>query len=192
MKTKELIKEIKGVFKLPKKKYYFGRRKHGCPYFYPMKFNASILSVRKLKLKTEAEQEEYFTKYPHFRKNPPYKAIYSNFPMVTRCNYWVKKIFGKHYHISLGYPISFVRNNLGWKDKWNTPRFEWSPAWHLYFFRWEFSMWYVAPEGDADLYWEMVLWYLHYSDKDIKKAEDTWGWVNSDTKESTWGNKYLV
>lgn len=192
MKLKKLREEIKGVFKPPVRKAYFGKIKHGCPYFYPRNFNSSIISVRKLSPRTKEDQEEYFNRYPHMRKSKPYKAFYSNFPMVTRCRYWVKKIFGNSYYIKLGSPICFKKVNLGWKDKFNTPRFEWSPAYHLYFFRWQISLWYVAPGDDQDLYWEMVLWHLHYSEKDINKAEESWGWVTSSTKESTWNKEYLL
>ena len=67
MKIKELLKEIKGVFKPPKKKYYFGRLAFGIPYFYPCNFHSTILSVRKLKPRTEEEYQEYITRYPHLR-----------------------------------------------------------------------------------------------------------------------------
>ena len=55
------------------------------------------------------------------------------------------------------------------------------------FFKWEFTIRY----GD-DQYWEQVLWYLKYSGKDLKKAEETWGWIDYDTKESTWNKNYLL
>jgi hypothetical protein len=38
----------------------------------------------------------------------------------------------------------------------------------------------------------MILHYLYYADKDIKKAEKTWGWIDYDTKLSTWDKKYLL
>jgi len=53
MKTKELLKNIQGVFKPPVKKYYFGKLRHGTPYFYPMHFNSNIISIRRLKLNTD-------------------------------------------------------------------------------------------------------------------------------------------
>lgn len=158
MRIKEINKSIKGVFKLPVKKYYIGKIEHGCPYFTPWNFNSNILTIRKKR------------------------------PQFLRCNYF--KLFG--YEISYGWPISIVKYDLGWKDKFNSPRFEWSPSFQIWFFRWQFCIWWVSPENNEDKYWEMVLWYLYYSNKDINKAKNTWGWVNCKTKLSTWDEKYLI
>jgi hypothetical protein len=157
MKMKNILKDIKGVFILPTKAYYFGKTVHGCPYFYPWWFNSTILTIRKQR------------------------------PQFLRCNYF--KLFG--YEISYGWPIKFAKWGLGWKDKFDTPRFEWGAGWSLYFFNWQFCMFYRAPDDDCDRYWEQVLWYLKYCDKDINKARDTWGWVDMEHK-STWRDKYLI
>lgn len=154
----KILKEIKNVFKPPKKIYYLGKLIYGTPYFYPWNFNQQILTIRKQR------------------------------PKYLRCNYF--KLFG--YEISYGYPIYITWYDLGWKDKFETPRFEWSPAFQIYFFKWQFCIFWNAPDDDNDLYYEMILWYLHYSKKDIKKAEETWGWCNYDTKKSTWNNDYLI
>ena len=158
MKIKKTKQDIKGVFKLPIKRYYLGKIAHGCPYFDPWNFNSTILTIRK--------------------KRPQY----------LRCKYF--RLFG--FEISYGWPIKTVRYDLGWKDKFNSPRFEWSPSFQIWFFRWQFCVWWVSPNGDEDEYWEMVLWYLNYSDKDINKAKETWGWVDCNTKLSTWDEKYLI
>jgi hypothetical protein len=157
MTIKQIKKDIKGVFKLPVKKYYIGKIQHGCPYFYPWYFNSNILTIRK-------ERAQFL-----------------------RCRYF--KLFG--YEISYGWPIKIVNYDLGWKDKFESPRFEWSPSFQIYFFKWQFCIWWVSPTKDKDHYWEMVLWYLHYSDKDIEKARETWGWVDFNTKLSTWNDHNL-
>lgn len=157
MTVRKIKKDIKGVFKLPVKKYYIGKIRYGCPYFNPWNFNGTILTIHKER------------------------------PKYLRCKYF--KLFG--YEISYGWPISIVRYGLGWKDKFNSPRFEWSPSFQIYFLSWQFCIWWTAPVENEDGYWEMILWYLKYSDKNIKKAEETWGWVDCDTKKSTWNNKYL-
>ena len=196
MKFKELNKEIKGVFKPAEMTTYFGKLKHGSPYFYPRNYNPTIISVRKLKLHTDKEVEEKNVKYPYNKNKPGHK--FSNYPMVRRKKNWIKKIFGNYYYIALGSPISIKSNTLGWKDKYNSPRFEWMPGFYIYFFGLQYCAWMRAPRiGDEeyvnnDKYYEMVLWYLHYSDKDIKKAEETWGWVDSNTKKSTWEKKNLI
>jgi len=155
---KKILKQIDGVFVLPRKRYYFGRIRHGTPYFDPWNFNRTILTIRKKR------------------------------PKFLRCSYI--RLFG--YDISYGWPMAVVRYGLGWKDKYGTPRFEWSPSFQIWFFGWQFCSWWVASVDDEDLYWEMVLWYLYYSDKDIKKARKTWEWVDYITNKSTWNNDYLT
>ena len=43
---------------------------------------------------------------------------------------------------------------------------------------------------ENEQYYEQILWYLYYSDKDIIKAEKTWGWETAG--KSTWNNDYLI
>lgn len=158
MKTKDIIKDTKGVFKPPRKSYYLGKIVHGCPYFSPWNFNETILTIRKQR------------------------------PQYLRCNYF--KLFG--YEISYGWPIAIVKYDLGWKDKFDSPRLEWSPSFQIWFFWWQFCIWWVSPAKDQDNYWEQVLWFLKYSDKDINKARDTWGWIDHTTKQSTWDESCLI
>lgn len=196
MTYKQLIKEIKGVFKLPKKVYYFGKLHYGCPYFYPRGFVSSIIFIRKLKLRSKEDTDMLNNDYPWHKDDKNH--IYSNLPMVRRSKNWIVKLFDNTYYVEVGKPFVIVNYGLGWKDKYDTPRYEWSPAFHIYFFNWQFCIWWNAPiinnekYPDNDKYYEMVLWYLKYSDKNIKKAEETWGWVNSNTGESTWEKKYLI
>lgn len=186
-----ILKEIKNSpFIYPTKKYYLGKIKHHTPYFLPMGFNKNIFSIRKLIENTQEVQDKLCEGRPWLKG----KSKFKNLPMVRRSKDWIISIFGNHYWIEIGKPWSIKTNELGWKDKWNTPRFEWSPAFYIFFFHWQFCIWWVAPnvkDRYDDNYWEQVLWYLYYSDKDIIKAESTWGWVKSGTKESTWDNKYL-
>lgn len=180
------LKEIKNVFKLPKKKYYFGKLAFGTPYFYPWNFNQNILSIRKLKIRTNEELDSFYERYPHQKKNA--ESIYSNIPMCRRSKDWIIKIFNTPFWVQIGWPISIVNYGLGYKDKYETPRYEWSPSFQIYFFKWQFCIFWNAPDDDNDLYYEMILWYLYYSKKDIKKAEETWGWTDYDTKKSTWNS----
>lgn len=152
------IKQIKGVFKPPKKQFYLGKNRYGTPYFDPWGFDRNIIS------------------------------IYKRMPMVQRRKHI--KLFNRY--IFYGWPIKAGTVCLGWKVKWDTPRFEWSPMFYFNFFKWQFVIIWKAPGENGDLYWEMVLWYLNYSDKDIKKAEETWSWVNYETEKSTWDKNYLI
>jgi hypothetical protein len=180
MKYKELIKSIKGVFKPPVKHVYCGKVKNGCPYFYPYNYVASIIAIRLFKLlpnKNKAENLKYFRQYSRAWKM------------------WKFILFNRVFVIEIGTPIVYKETHLGWKDKFDTPRFEWYPAKQLYFFGCEYSVFYKAPKVnsayDSDNYYEMILWYLKYSDKDIIKAEHTWGWSN-EHGVSTWNKKYLL
>lgn len=74
-----------------------------------------------------------------------------------------------------------MSNKLRWKDKWNTPRCELEPSFRLEWLWFGINCWL----GDDD-YWEQWLWIKYYSDGDVQKAKDTWDWIDSDTKQSTW------
>ena len=81
---------------------------------------------------------------------------------------------------------------MGWKDKFNSPRFEWTPSFQIWFFNLQFCIHWAAPDNNNDLYYETILWYMKYANKDIYEAEKTWGWINYETKESTWNKEYLI
>ena len=185
----DIIKECSSVFVKPKKRYYLGKTAFGTPYFYPRGFLSSIFSIRHLVTKNEVEYKKYCDRYPHLKNENT--AIYSNYPIVRRNRYWIKKIFGKTFFIEVGFPFCIYRNSLGWKDKFSMPRYEWSPAFYIFFFNWQFCVWWNAPDDDNDLYYEMMLWYARYSGHDIKKAKETWGWTDYKTKQSTWNDNYL-
>jgi len=181
MKLKKLLKDIKGVFKPPKKSYYLGKLRHGSPYFYPRNFVSSFIYIRQLYLTPEVEI--IFSTHP--------KAIikedkkFTNLPMVRRSWNKVFKRFNSYWYVEIGYPIRIYWNELGWKDKFDSPRFEWSPAFYIYFFKWQFCIWWNSPIEYNDKYYEQILWYICYSGKDIVKAKETWPWQSVPSKEST-------
>lgn len=190
MNISEICREIKGVFKKPRKVYYFGKIKSGTPYFNPRYFIPTIFYIRKLIHRSEQDVKEYKERYP-YSKN--YK--YLNLPMVRRSYDKIVKLFGVDYYITWGWPFSVVKLHLGWKDKYDTPRFEWVPAFMIFFFKWQFCIHYVSPYKDdhlTDIYYEMIVWYLKYSDKDLGKAKESWPWICYKTSKSTWGDKYLI
>ena len=97
------------------------------------------------------------------------------------------------------YPIHIVSTDVGWKDKYDTPRFEHAPYIWIYLFGLNL-IWYWTIE-DEDCYWEQVLWYLYYyenisygrlSSPDINKAKESWPWQDYDTKVSTWNDEFLI
>lgn len=176
------LKDIKEIFKIPKKKYYFGKAVLGSPYMFPWYYCNSIIKIRKLKLKTKKEYDDYVERYPHLKKSKFIK--FSNVPEVRRTINFVKKIFNNYYYIEIGYPIKIIKVKLGWKDKFGSPRYEWCPQFHIYFFGLQFAIFWNAPDDDNYTYYEMIIHYLYYADKDIIKAEKTC--------VTTWNKKYLI
>jgi hypothetical protein len=182
----KILKQIKNSpFKYPKKKHYIGETFFGAPYFYPRPFNANILTFRKL---IETPQEELDKLSNSWMKEA---KRFKNKPLVYNKSTWIFKLLGCYYYLSIGSPIWITWHGLGWKDKYDSPRFEWRPSFYIFFFKWQLVIWWGAPDGDDDRYYEMILWYLHYSKKNIIQAEETWGWVDYTNKKSTWNNEYL-
>ena len=75
----------------------------------------------------------------------------------------------------------FIRRKLMWKDKFNSPRCEREP-----YFKLEWLWFGVYGVWGDDDYWEQWLWVYKYCGGDEEKAKETWGWVDFETKESTW------
>jgi hypothetical protein len=75
----------------------------------------------------------------------------------------------------------FIKQELLWKDKFHDPRCEREP-----YFRFEWLFWGIYGVWGDDQYWEQWLWVNKYYDGNYQKAKESWGWVDSDTKQSTW------
>lgn len=106
--------------------------------------------------------------------------------------------FGKHtcglpMHIH-DKPIHVWISDIMWKDKWYTPRHEYSPQIGIRFFKkWQLLITFEAPcNGDNDQYWEQILWTLYYKKNDPVIAKHTWQWKDYKTQQSTWDDKYLT
>lgn len=172
----------KDVFKKPLTKRYFGKVRFGCPYFWPRNYVGSIVNISVRKTGKDLD------KWKQYGRNKNVK--------FTK--------FGFDFYIEWGWPIHIKKLELGWKDKFNTPRHEWNPAFYVYFFGLQYTSYKVAPHSvisgsrNDDRYWEQWLWYTEYYDEygcdspNIKKAKDGWGWVDGETKKSTWDNSYLT
>ena len=93
--------------------------------------------------------------------------------------------------------IHIMSEDVGWKDKYGTPRYEWPPYIWIYLFGISMVIYWELPEhqrGKEDDYWEQALWYLYYNIGhvgDIEYAKKTWPWANMETNETTWSDKYL-
>ena len=95
--------------------------------------------------------------------------------------------------------IHIISQDVMWKDKYNTPRYEVPPYIWIHIWKINFIWWYEYSNnlGETDDYWEQALWYLFYYDKykmnkpDILSAEKYWPWEDYKNHKSTWSNKYL-
>ncbi len=180
----KIVKEVRNSpFKPLKRKVYIGKIRYYAPYFFPRNYCPTLLSFRKLKMRTPKEMDWEFELHSHASE---YELAFKNFPMVRRNKYVVKRLFGSYWFIEIGCPITLIKTNLGWKDKYNAPRFEWSPTLIFYFLLWQIAFIYEPQTEDIDNYWEMYLWWRDYCDKDLKKAEESWEWEDYYTNKTTW------
>lgn len=181
-----IIKEIKkSPFKNPTKRYYLGKIKFGTPYFTPRGFSPTIIKLRKLKRRNRLEYDKARPRLIHDRDS----AKYENIPEIRRCKDWIFKFLDFWFWLELGSPIKISKSDLNWKEKFGTPRFQSAPSYMIFFFWWQFCIYYESPNKTNHHYWEMFLWWKHWSDKDLDKAKSTWPWVHKG--KSTWDDNLV-
>ena len=107
-----------------------------------------------------------------------------------------------------GYPgnsiLSWDSSDVVWKDKYDTPRFEYSPFFTLYLFGC-LQFWFeldISEDFSETEYWEQLLWCLYYlkdrdpgrtlTDDDWAEGRKTWPWASSGPSgsTSTWKDEY--
>lgn len=162
-----ILKEVKkSPFIGLRREIYIGPIKYGSPYNHPVNFCRWGFRIKQLA----------------FTDNYSYR------------NYWGKvlSIGERKYLLEAGSPIDYVKMDIGWKDKMESPRFEYSPFKMIYFFLFQFAVFYVpkVDKDNYDLYWEMFLWWKYYANKNLKLAKETWPWVKNDGA-STWNDDYI-
>ena len=93
--------------------------------------------------------------------------------------------------------------DVGWKDKYNTPRYEEPPYIWIHLFGLNLIIYWklVDSKSETDKYWEQALWYLYYAsynrkkrgydELNINKAKETWPWETM-SGESNWNDKFIV
>jgi len=104
---------------------------------------------------------------------------------------WVKSKENKGYLTAVPKKIGFDFVSLGWKTKYESYRFEWSPMISFVFFKWQIAVTFVAPHPDH--YWESWLYYTRETTGSIedrvaqcrKEAPQIWSTHHPDgTKET--------
>jgi hypothetical protein len=172
--------KLRGVFKnykkyehpnfvKPKITFYFGLAQNGTPYFYPRNWVSTVIKISSTKPFADG----------NVRRFKQYSRAWKTFRFAFLNRWWC---------IQIGTPIVLERLELGWKEKYGTPRFEWSPSIQLYFFMFEFSMFLKIEER----YWEQLLWVKYFCDGDVNKGRESWKWVDWETKQSTWNDRYII
>ena len=98
-----------------------------------------------------------------------------------------KRVFKPYDNDSIN-PILYINSwSLSWKPKYDYVSFEDNPqVWFCFFKFFWFGYKLVSPvkEDFEDSYWEQMIWYVNYSDCNLKKAEKTYF--------SKWDKKYLI
>jgi len=99
------------------------------------------------------------------------------------------------------YPIHIMSQDIMWKDKYDSPRYECCPFIWIHLFGlniiWYWTLDNILDEMD---YWEQALWYLYYyrnisygrlDQPDIVKAKESWPWEDMNGV-SNWNDNFLV
>ena len=116
--------------------------------------------------------------------NPLYYQNSKILKVFKRCPF--KMHIGKYHYIMFSdpirnRPIEILFTGLGWKDKYNSPRYEYPPNILFKFFNFEFRIiWTWGDYLKDTIYWEDVLSYYEYNTslKDIGSSS----WIK-DKKE---------
>ncbi len=174
------LRAYNSPFKPLKLQFYCGKVALGTPYFFPRKWvKATPALAIKSAVKGIRETRQWNKNNPTYaRREKPFRELYD------------EKM--KHLH-AVPKKIGFDFVPLGWKTKWDSYRFEWSPMISFVFFKWQIAVTFVAPH--ADHYWESWLYYTRETYKSApiadriaqcrKKAPCTWISHNEGKKETT-------
>lgn len=154
IKDLDFLRAYNSPFKPPKLKWYCGKVALGTPYFLPRKWvKATPELAHKATIEYIKNIEEFNKRNPEYTRNiSPYDEI---FAYKMRCSYPVPKKIG----------FDFVP--LGWKTKYDSYRFEWSPRISFVFFKWQIAVTFVAPHEDH--YWEIWLYYTRETKGNTKE-----------------------
>jgi len=160
-------------------KWYFGKIKHGTPYFLPRRWVKCTFEdgVKAWDEMSTNSQKSYLKKQSK--------------------ESWIKNYAKTH---TKAVPIKYFGFNytsLGWKTKWGDYRFEWSPSISIVIFGKELFITIIPKMGKTpedttimvDSYWEAYLTYKYRTDKSKSKHER----LEQTMKlySCTWGNEEM-
>ena len=183
------LRTYNSPFKPLKLVFYFGKIARGVPYFFPRNWIPFT------------EEDAINRAKEHFEKNPKAAELIPFDKMVNSYRNYTKAVPKK---------VGFDFVGLGWKTKFDSYRFEFSPIWSFVFFGYQLTLTFVAPHDMH--YWECFLVY-HYETDRTKSWEERleqakkeycciWSQGTGDEKVSTdyweliikdkWKKKYWV
>ena len=142
----DFLRAYNSPFKAPKLRWYCGKIALGTPYFYPRKW------VKFTPQDAIDKATEYVNDDKHIKKS--FEEWYASF---------------LNYRKAVPRKIGFDFVPLGWKTKYDSYRFEWSPRISFVFFKWQIAVTFVSEH--ADQYWESWLYYTRETDKS-KSVQD--------------------
>ena len=152
MKRKlDFLRVLNSPFKTPKLHFYLGKLNYGTPYFFPRKW------VKPTKDEAKKRATEKFNKLVDAGNKP-------------KPSLW-KQLYIESLKSKTPVPkkIGFDLVGLGYKYKWDMPRFEWGPMLSFVFFKWQFCVFISVP--NTDHYWEAWIYYDKETDKNLSKKE---------------------
>ncbi len=157
----EWMSSFTGPFKRPKVKFYFGKLKHGTPYFYPRRWvKPTQQMLIDNAVKEIAERNRWNAANEKYGNTP--KTI----PTIEElCEQ------KKNYNFAVPKKIGFDFVPMRWKTKWEPDdyRFETGPIWSFVFFKWQIAL--MFPVDEMSQYWECWLYYTYSTDK-TKSVEE--------------------
>jgi hypothetical protein len=157
MKKFEYLKVLNSPFRIPKLKFYLGKIALGTPYFFPRRW---VPCTKQDATKSATERFDRLVKVrkrKNDKKLPTQKMWMEFYNSSLKSRKPVPKKFGWDF-VSLGY-----------KYKWDEPRFEWSPMFSFVFWKYQFAITVSVPHTSH--YWESWIYYHNETDKNLSKKE---------------------
>ena len=172
MKLPIYLHTYNSPFKTLKLKWYFGKVAKPVPYFLPRKWVKYTYEDALNKAK------EFLKKHPQSSELVPFDKLVDSY---------------KNYSKAIPRKIGFDFVELGWKTKYDSYRFEFSPIWSFVCFGYQIAVTFVAPH--LDHYWESFLAYSKETDKSLswearvkdcrKRFPQTWTQHSGEEKITT-------
>lgn len=179
MKLPLYLRTYNSPFKRLKLEWYFGKVSKGLPYFLPRVWKKATGAIA---------MEEAIKEVRRVKKHNNKEGTYKHKVRTLR------DLYDENLSRSFAQPkkIGFDFVGLGWKTKYDSYRFQYSPLWSFVFFGYQITLTFKAENEDA--YWESFLAFTYETDEKLswkERIEDcrerfsqTWTRYDGDKKET--------